>query len=390
MKKIFKILLFSLSLFLLTSFFSAPEAALAQNQNCMTKQQCDLYKAQNNVPTKFREGAGGCNSPQGLCVANLGEIKLNVPFPKKNTVSSVEEYIRLLFQFLVGASGVVAVSMMVLGGYTYLTAAGNQARVSRAKEYITDALIGMVLVFGSYLFLKQINENLVNSSPLSVVVVNPQELSKSKFCKDPVLGEGDKPAPCGEITTEKDNGASCRSGYCPDGSVCLPVTIGGVNNLTAYKCYEKTVDSLQEACEEAPSDECKMINDSIEEVAPDNDGCVSTDDGCGYGVILKCADSGHSERYRQNCNVCGGYEVDDDESLGIGSDIYYCKDKDEDVIGWHNNNLGSDTWGAICCTEKETKGTGSKPWGNVELWSANGDCDVKYEDGKISQEYCDD
>lgn len=74
--------------------------------------------------------------------------------------------------------------MMVLGGYTYMTAAGNQARVSRAKEYITDALIGMVLVFGSYLFLKQINENLVNSAPLAVEVVNPQELSKSKFCKN--------------------------------------------------------------------------------------------------------------------------------------------------------------------------------------------------------------
>ncbi len=390
MKNIFKISFLAFTLFLLIGFFINSEPVWAASKNCMTKQQCDLYKAQNNVPTKFREGAGGCTSPQGLCIANLGEIKLNVPFPKKNSVSSIEEYIRLLFQFLVGASGVVAISMMVLGGYTYMTAAGNQARVSRAKEYITDALIGMVLVFGSYLFLKQINENLVNSAPLAVEVVNPQELSKSKFCKDPVLDKDDKPKPCGEITTEQSNGASCRSGYCEGDAVCLPVTIGGVNNLTAYKCYENNAESLQRACEEAPSDECNMINDAIKKVSPDKDGCVSTDDGCGYGILLKCEDSGHKEKYRQNCNVCGGYKIDDDEDFAVGSDVYYCKDKDKEVIGWHNDNLGSDTWGAICCTEEETKGSGDKPWGNVELWSANGDCDIKYDGGKISQDYCDD
>ena len=391
MKSFYKIFLLNIILFLSLGVFIEPALAAEEKQssNCMTEEQCVLYGQQHSVSVKLRKGAGGCTGGTGLCLVNIDNIKLNVPIPGKGgTVSSIEQYIKWLFQFLVGASGVVAVAMIVLGGYTYITAAGNQSRVTKAKEYIVDALVGMALIFGSVIFLGQINSRLVDSEPLAVEVIKSEALSKEKFCKDPI-GTGDEQAACGEITTEQDGGASCRSGYCPEsGQVCLPVTIGGVNNLKAYKCYDSNAESLQQACEEAPEDECETIDDAIKDASPpDDDGCAKMDDGCGYGTLLDCSQSSYSNR--KPCSVCGGYKVEGDSELLLPPDEYYCEDPGKEVIGWRNSGFISDSWGAICCAQFTNKQSSGPIYGDAEMWSANGRCGVRFKDNKPTNN-CDD
>ena len=56
----------------------------------------------------------------------------------------------------------LALLMMVIGGYTYMTAAGNAEKTSKGTEMIWSSVIGLALLFGAYLLLNTINPDLVN------------------------------------------------------------------------------------------------------------------------------------------------------------------------------------------------------------------------------------
>ncbi len=55
-----------------------------------------------------------------------------------------------------------AVFMLTIGGFTYLTSAGNTAAISSAKHIIYGSLIGLVLALVSYIILNTLNPDLVN------------------------------------------------------------------------------------------------------------------------------------------------------------------------------------------------------------------------------------
>ena len=73
---------------------------------------------------------------------------LHIPF--------IGEYIAAIYKYLVGISIVAAAIMIVYGGFRYITGA-SIGSVQRGKEIIRDALIGLLLVLGSYTILATIN-----------------------------------------------------------------------------------------------------------------------------------------------------------------------------------------------------------------------------------------
>ncbi len=58
--------------------------------------------------------------------------------------------------------GIVAFVQIMLGGFLLLTAAGNTSKTGQAMDKIKNAILGIVLLFSSYLILKTINPDLVN------------------------------------------------------------------------------------------------------------------------------------------------------------------------------------------------------------------------------------
>ncbi len=94
--------------------------------------------------------------------ANIGTAYTpleNVPFINGTTFQAYVEGIYRLGLVLIILSSVF---MLVIGGFTYLTSAGNTAAISSAKHIITGALIGLVLALVSYIILNTINPDLVN------------------------------------------------------------------------------------------------------------------------------------------------------------------------------------------------------------------------------------
>lgn len=99
-----------------------------------------------------------------LALAEETKVKLQVPLSGVNEFSAKEgvpTYIALWFNLVVGSAAVLATVYIVWGGFKWLTAAGNVAKISDAKTTISSALAGLLLAIFSYSILYLVNPNLL-------------------------------------------------------------------------------------------------------------------------------------------------------------------------------------------------------------------------------------
>ncbi len=91
---------------------------------------------------------------------------------KPETVETLTpEYAKYIFNFAIWTSGLIALGVLVYAGFQYLTSAGNPEKVKDAKDRIASALLGLVILFGSYLILITINPQLIqfNLGPIKPI-----------------------------------------------------------------------------------------------------------------------------------------------------------------------------------------------------------------------------
>lgn len=106
--------------------------------------------------------------------------------------SDFPSYVNSIYKFGIWAIGICAMLMIMIGGFMYITSAGNNASMGKAKGIITDAIIGLVMALMAYLILYEINPDLVklpekNPSTSSSDSDNKNEKNKeecNKYCND--------------------------------------------------------------------------------------------------------------------------------------------------------------------------------------------------------------
>ncbi|MFA6973948.1 MAG: hypothetical protein WC238_04415 [Parcubacteria group bacterium] len=90
----------------------------------------------------------------------------NIPGFESEMSGDFYVYISLVYKFGIWAVGIAALLMISIGGYMYVTSAGNNSSMEKAKGVITDAVVGLILALTSYLLLYIINPDLVKITPL--------------------------------------------------------------------------------------------------------------------------------------------------------------------------------------------------------------------------------
>ena len=70
--------------------------------------------------------------------------------------------IQAFYNFSLMIGGLLAFIMILYAGIRYAASRGNPAGQSDAKDAITQALLGLLLLMGAYLILNTINPDLVN------------------------------------------------------------------------------------------------------------------------------------------------------------------------------------------------------------------------------------
>ncbi|NLB12018.1 hypothetical protein GX830_01425 [Candidatus Dojkabacteria bacterium] len=80
---------------------------------------------------------------------NIGKVTQGLLADWK--VNSLDELIQTkgvdLIKFFIGFSAFVAVAILVVAGYLFITSGGDPEKVEKAQKAITAAIVGLVIVF---------------------------------------------------------------------------------------------------------------------------------------------------------------------------------------------------------------------------------------------------
>lgn len=86
--------------------------------------------------------------------------------------SLLVKYLSAFYVYFIGVVGILAVVMVMYGGYHYIVSLGNPTRMNQGKEIISSAIIGLVLALTSFLLLSTINPALVDFKGLMPVPIS--------------------------------------------------------------------------------------------------------------------------------------------------------------------------------------------------------------------------
>jgi hypothetical protein len=103
----------------------------------------------------------------GLCSGSNLQITENPNINSCNSgpngVDDVNRILRRIVNFLSALVGVVAVIMIIVGGFRYITSGGNDTSVTSAKNTILYAIIGLVIVALAQVLVRFVLDKIVNS-----------------------------------------------------------------------------------------------------------------------------------------------------------------------------------------------------------------------------------
>lgn len=102
-------------------------------------------------------------------ISPAATIPLNLDYPEfgvgeqkfsLNTNQNLNEIVAWFYYFIVAIAGIAAFFALIVGGFEWMTSAGNPSKVSSAKERMSSAMLGLVIILASYLILQVINPEL--------------------------------------------------------------------------------------------------------------------------------------------------------------------------------------------------------------------------------------
>ena len=74
---------------------------------------------------------------------------------------ALPQFIKYVFIFSLSIVGIIGLAAIVIAAFGYLTAVGNPQKAADAKDKILSALLGIILLLGSFLLLRTINPDLL-------------------------------------------------------------------------------------------------------------------------------------------------------------------------------------------------------------------------------------
>jgi hypothetical protein len=147
MQKIFKQSYLTGILFI-ALIFPASAIALTCQEDC---------QQQNLSSTDLQRCIANCSSnnstsPTGNGTSGTGASN----FPNPIGADSLMGVLKALLSNLMGVVAIIAIIFIVIGGIMYMTSAGDEKKITTAKNIVTYAVIGLAIVLAAPTFLKEV------------------------------------------------------------------------------------------------------------------------------------------------------------------------------------------------------------------------------------------
>lgn len=117
------------------------------------------------APQPSQEEAAGQVGPTGLQNLHGDGVRINNAFKPINAPDAINQNyttdtVNAFLQFIAGSiielTAGVAIFVLVIAGYMFVTAGGDQGRIDKAKEIIKYTIFGMLLIILSFVIVKTI------------------------------------------------------------------------------------------------------------------------------------------------------------------------------------------------------------------------------------------
>ncbi len=146
----------------------------------------------------------------------------------KCSVNDIVQMFVSFTRFLLGFVGAAVLLMLVYGGFLWLASGGNLDWVKKGQSVVKNAIIGLVIVFGSYTIVQfiftgfnvkkefQIGQECFEQNKRGIWVPDPDNPKTAQCvskCGDPIL----KKAGYDCLDPGSTGGSNCIPGLCPGG-----------------------------------------------------------------------------------------------------------------------------------------------------------------------------
>jgi TRAP-type C4-dicarboxylate transport system permease small subunit len=90
----------------------------------------------------------------------MNEVENTIELGNKDPRETVGEIINVAMLFL----GIIAVAIILVGGFQWMTAGGSEEKVGQAKKIMGSGVIGLVIVLSAWGIASFILERLINAT----------------------------------------------------------------------------------------------------------------------------------------------------------------------------------------------------------------------------------
>ncbi|PKL72443.1 hypothetical protein CVV26_01600 [Candidatus Kuenenbacteria bacterium HGW-Kuenenbacteria-1] len=87
----------------------------------------------------------------------------------KTGTTDLKGLILSVVKVVLGFLGIVAVIMIIIGGFIWMTAGGNEEKSKKAKEFLVNAVIGLIIVLVAYTIISWVITTLQGNTVLNSV-----------------------------------------------------------------------------------------------------------------------------------------------------------------------------------------------------------------------------
>jgi len=92
------------------------------------------------------------------------EVGLNYATITGLGTKDVRETIASIINVLMGLLGIVAVVLILIGGFKWMTSMGNEESVKKSKKLIIDGVIGLIIILSAYAIANFLVRSILNAT----------------------------------------------------------------------------------------------------------------------------------------------------------------------------------------------------------------------------------
>jgi len=277
------------------------------------------------------------------------------------TSDLLAKYIKALYDYGLMIGGILAAIVLMGGGVLWLVSAGNDTKITQAKELIGGSVTGLVILFSSWILLNTVNPGLLEMKPIKTEVI---KISVIGCCEYP--NDNNKKA-------EMSGSVSCEANK---GTFKL-----NIKNLYGTLFYN--VDSITNSCVipgccvQRDSENISKCTGTIKSVC----NTIKETDSSASFENMPCTEVTPELSRTGDTYSCGGKNMDQCSTASDGEACFSILSQrlDNDKKLWCYNHtclMGVGKENEVCGNDVGAKCLKNKPSGWSGDWSGGRDCDT--------------